>query len=84
MLKEGLAALHRMVHYTLKAARERARDATSRGDLPNFVEGYFVLKAREDFTAGEKLSLHWRGPRLFVQALSYYVFQVEYLRTGLV
>lgn len=49
---------------------------------PNFSEGDFVLVARSDFHAGEKLALRWRGPRRLVKALSAYIFQVEDLRNG--
>ena len=53
-----------------------------RGDLPNFTEGDYVLVAREDFFAGEKLAVRWRGPRRIIKALNDYVFQVEDLRNG--
>ena len=46
------------------------------------MEGDWVLVARDDFTAGEKLRLRWRGPRRIKKALSDYVFQVEDIRTG--
>lgn len=51
--------------------------------LPKFSEGDYVLVAREDFSAGEKLALRWRGPRRVVKAVSDYVYTVEDLRNGL-
>lgn len=83
-LQQSVENLHPLVQETLASARDRGRKASARGKLPNFAEGDFVLMAREDFTAGEKLSLRWRGPRRVVKALTEYVFQVEDLRTGLV
>jgi len=62
--------------------RTRKRGTASRGTLPNFSEGDFVLVAREHFNAGEKLCLRWRGPRRIIGAVSDYVYQVEDLRNG--
>jgi len=42
----------------------------------------FVLVARENFFAGEKSALRWRGPRRITKAISDYVYQVEDLRDG--
>lgn len=81
-LTKRMSDLHPVVHDALQENRARIRNATSKGTLPNFSEGDFVLVAREDFTAGEKLSLRWRGPRRVVKALSNYVFEVEDLRNG--
>lgn len=53
-----------------------------RSALPNFTEGDYVLVARNDFTAKEKLSLRWRGPRRIIKAINDYVYQVEDLRSG--
>lgn len=42
-----------------------------------------MLVARDNFTAGEKLSLCWRGPRLVIKAWSDYIYQVKDPRNGL-
>ena len=82
LLKRHVAELHPMVSMELEANRRRKRQDASRGELQNFTEGDFVLVDREDFFAGEKLALRWRGPRRFIKALSDYVFRVEDLRNG--
>lgn len=43
-----------------------------------------MLIARDNFTVGEKLSLHRCGPRRTGSLISDYVFQVEDLRHGMV
>ena len=82
LLKRRVADLHPMVGMELEANRRRKRQAASRGELPNFTEGDFVLVTREDLFAGGKFALRWRGPRRVIKALSEYVFQVEDLRNG--
>lgn len=82
LLKAKLSDLHPIVQESFNSSRKRSRDAHSRGELPQFSEGDFVLVAREDFTAGEKLSLRWRGPRRVVKTINDYVFQVEDLHNG--
>lgn len=81
-LLEKVAALHPIVHNTLKENWARSRLDASRRKLPNFVEGDFVLVSREEFHAGEKLALRWRGPRRVVKALNDLVYQAEDLRNG--
>ena len=54
--------LHPIVQCTLTESRRRMREQHAKGKLPNFIEGDFVLVAREDFHKGEKLCLRWRGP----------------------
>ena len=81
-LCEAVDKLHPMVQASVQKNRKKHRQAASRGELPNFIEGDFVLLAREDFHAGEKLALRWRGPRRIVKSLSDYVFEVEDLRNG--
>lgn len=41
-----------------------------------------MLVACEEFAAGKKLSLRWRGPGRIVYPVNYFVFQVEDLRNG--
>lgn len=83
ILQSKMADLHPIVQGSVQSGREKTRKTMSRGVLPKFSEGDFVLVARDDFTAGEKLSLRWRGPRRVIKALSDYVYQVEDLRNGL-
>ena len=83
-LQKACAELHPLVQDTLQKNRESSRHNASKGKLANFTEGDFVLVAREEFHAGEKLALRWRGPRRIIKPLSDYVFQVEDLRNGLV
>lgn len=83
-LKDRVAELHPLVAESVRKNRQRSREAASAGTLPNFSEGDYVLVAREEFSAGEKLCLRWRGPRRVVKAQNDYVFQVEDLRNGAV
>lgn len=76
--------LHPMIDTHVAAERDRSRKAREKGDLANFVEGDYVLVAREEFHEGEKLCLRWRGPRRVTKAMNDYVFQVEYLRNDIV
>lgn len=43
-----------------------------------------MLVAKDDFTAGEKLSLRWNGPRRNIRAINDYMYQLDDLRNGLV
>lgn len=81
-LQKLAAELHPMVNQTLQHNRQRARDAQSRGFLPKFVEGDYVLVARDEFFEGEKLCLRLCGPRRIVKVLNDYLFQVQDIRTG--
>jgi transposase InsO family protein len=81
-LKDRITELRPLVQESLRVQREKGRAAASRGALANFLEGDFVLVARDDFSAGEKLALRWRGPRRIVKAINDYVYQVEDLRNG--
>ena len=81
-LKTFIADLHPIVQSAVSTNRSRGREAAGRGQLPNFTEGDYVLVARDDLTAGEKLSLRWRGPRRIIKAINDYVYQVEDLRNG--
>ncbi len=69
-----ISELHPLVHNTLQSNRHRARQSASRGELPRFAEGDYVLVAREDFSEREKLTLRWRGPRRVIKANSDFVF----------
>lgn len=81
-LRKTIDDLHPIVQDAVQSNRRRIRESQSAGKLPNFAAGDFVLVARDDFTAGEKLSLRWRGPRRVVCSLNDHVYQVEDLRNG--
>ena len=81
-LRKKMDELHPIIDEAVINSRSRQREKMSKGQLPNFSEGDFVLVPREDFAAGEKLSLRWRGPRRIVSCNSEYVFDVEDLRNG--
>lgn len=74
--------LHPVVQEALQTNRSKGRKSPSKGSLPNFTEGDFVLVAREDFHTGEKLCLRWRGPRRVVKPDNNYVHLIEDLRNG--
>lgn len=76
---EVTETLHPTVQHTLQSALERMRNATSRGKVLDFAKSDFALVAHNDFSAGGKLSLRWRGPRLIVKGLSDYIYQMENL-----
>lgn len=81
-LQKHMEDLRSVVQKKLQHNRKSAREAASKVILPQFTEGDFVLVAREDFFAGEKLAVRWRGPRRVAKALNDYFFQVEDLRNG--
>lgn len=66
LLKKRFFELHPIVQDSLQTNRQLIRESRPAGSLPKFAEGDFVLVAREDFTAGSKLALRWRGPRRVV------------------
>lgn len=81
-LRSKIAQLHPVVKDQLKTNRERIRNSRSQGFSSNFSEGDFILIARDDFMAGKKLSLRWRGPHRVVSSIIDHVYQVEDLRNG--
>lgn len=50
--------------------------------MPNFTEGDYVLVAKEERHAGQKLALRWRGPRRVIRAANDCTYEVEDLQTG--
>lgn len=60
----------------LQKTRLQSRASSSKGKLPNFTEGEYVLIDREYFHAGEKLCLCFRGRRRIIKPINYYVYQV--------
>lgn len=81
-LTELVDSLHPIVQNAFQENRQRIRDQASNGKLSNFNEGDFVLVAREDFHAGEKLCLRWRGLRRVVRTVNDYVYQMEDVCNG--
>lgn len=77
-----MADMRPTIQTSLSENRRRLREHMSRGHMPNFQEGDYVLVARSEFFKGEKLCLRWRGPRRIVKALTDFTFQVEDLRNG--
>lgn len=82
MLCKRVEELLPIIQDVLQDKQRRVRDWTSKGKVPNFSNGDFVLVPREDFTASEKLSLRWRGPLRIVKALNNYEYQVKDLHNG--
>lgn len=70
------AALHPRVQLTLSMHKKHSSEAASKGHLPDSSKRDYVLVARSDFRADEKLFLRWRGPRRVVKDLNHYVDQV--------
>ena len=81
-LQDRMDELHPLVQGALQSHRDNSRRAASKGRLPNFTEGDFVLVAQDSYKAGEKLALRGRGPRRVIKARSEFVCQVEDLRNG--
>lgn len=67
---------------SIQQTRLKAPKAAEKDRFPNSIYVYYVLVAREDFGAGGKLFLRWRGPRRKAKAVSDYLFQFEDLRNG--
>lgn len=72
-LQSKIAHVHPVVQNGVMAERNRLREAWSREALPNFTDEAFHLVARDEFTAGEKLSLCWRVPRRVIKSIHDYV-----------
>lgn len=68
-LKSAAAALCQILRDILNAAYKRACNSNFRGELSSFAKGDFVRMSRDEFIAGEKLSLRWQGPRGVVKSL---------------
>lgn len=80
-LLKGVADLHPTVDNALQRNRALSQNTSSNGSLPKFSTGDWVVVARDDFTAGEKLALRWRRPRRVVRASKDYTYEVEDIRT---
>lgn len=62
--------------------RSQRHKSASKGILLNCTEERFVLVARDDFCAVEKLYLRWSGSRRIVEAMNDYVYRIQDLRNG--
>lgn len=82
MLCDLVGQLRPIIQDAVQKNRQQGRDVASKGSLPNFTKGDYVLVAREDFHAGEKLCLRWRGPRRVLKPVNDFVYLVEDLRDG--
>lgn len=80
--KTILEELHPIVNNALQQNRKLSREVASQGVPAKFMEGDFVLVARQNFFKGEKLALRGREPRRVVKTVSNYVYNVEDLRNG--
>lgn len=76
--------LRRVIQDALWNNQERQRIQITKGQAPNFCGSDFVLVAREHFSAGEEMSLRWRGAKSIVRPVSDYIYQFEDLRNGLI
>lgn len=76
VLVQKIEELLSAVQKSLEKHRKAGRASTSRDSLPNFVIGDYVLVARSEFYAGEKLALRWRGQRHVVRTVLDYVYTV--------
>lgn len=56
-LRERMEQLDPVINEPLMGNQCSNRMSNSKGSLPNFMEGYFVLVSRDDVKVGEKLRL---------------------------
>ena len=82
-LVKDMEDLHPAIHESVMRNRKQALVAVKRGFLQNLDVGDYVLVARSEFFAGEKLLLRWRGPLRVFKAVSKYIYTVEDLRHGI-
>lgn len=81
-LKDRVAELHKTVQDINKNNNDIGRKNTSILKLPSFTDGNFVLVAREECFAVNKLALRWPGSRRVLWAIKDYSYLVDDLRTG--
>jgi Integrase core domain/Chromo (CHRromatin Organisation MOdifier) domain len=75
----AVAAVHKQAADIAGSGRSKSR-VSSRKALaayPSLEVGDFVLVARRDHHAGDKLTLRWRGPQRIVGTLSDHVYEVQ-------
>ena len=67
----------------MKKNRDRQRQASSRGQLPNFAVGDYLMVARVRRSGSTpKLVNTWTGPRRIVTADKVHVYSVQNIVTG--
>ena len=77
------AELHKQVLDKVQASRERQRASASRGVLPNFSVGEYVLVARVRRSGTTpKLLMTWTGPWRVVSAEQQHVYGVQNIVSG--
>jgi Chromo (CHRromatin Organisation MOdifier) domain len=84
-LRDSIEGLHKAARDASETRRAKSRDHQhhrSGVKSPNFDIGDYVLIAKREFHAGEKLTLRWRGPRRIISALSDHVYEVQDLENG--
>jgi hypothetical protein len=80
-LRTAVHEIHKLAADAATSRRASARAAASGRAAPNFELGDFVIVARRERPAGEKLTLRWRGPMRIVSTLSEHVYEVQSLET---
>jgi Integrase core domain/Integrase zinc binding domain len=80
-LRPAVHEIHKRAFDAATSRRASARAAASGRAAPNFELGDFVLVARRERPAGDKLTLRWRGPMRIVSTLSEHVYEVQSLET---
>ena len=80
---DAQVALHKEVLTKVQANRDRQRTAASKGALPNFAVGDYVLVARVRRSGSTpKLLMTWTGPWRVVSAEKPHVFGVQNIVSG--
>lgn len=75
-LQRNIEERYYMVNNAVHHNRSRNLRIVSKVRLPKFPEGYSILLPKDDFIAGEKLSIRRREPKRVVKVLSDYIFHV--------
>ena len=78
-----LDEIHPLVKIHIEKEREKERLHHSKGKLPNFDVGDYVLVSRPTTGPNEKLSLRWTGPRQVTKLAGPYIATVLDLRNNL-
>ena len=78
VLREAMDVIHQEVD-NARALQDAKNRKKSRGVIPNFIPGDFVLVARPVRKAGDKLRARWTGPHRIVRSISTHVYEVEKL-----
>lgn len=82
MLGELTGKVHTLVWNNLQNTGRDEREPNFKDVLPNFTIGDFVLVAREDCYARQRLCLSWREPRCVLKPVENYIYRVQDLLSG--